>query len=194
MKKISFLLVLCILFSCERKDLNFSKEMIEMLADRGDTINGAIRLPPPLSLFSDIYLQTNSNEIFLTNSNELFFLYKKYYSKQFKSFKSFLNEVLNNEFVFDNKLFKNPKYPRRFKINCKIEKEYSNLGFDRFLKKYSKVSSRKGKLELNKANLKNDEYLTIAYFLYKNRYDISQDCYIGKDYIYKREDYFKTYN
>ncbi|GAA3762165.1 hypothetical protein GCM10022423_12070 [Flavobacterium ginsengiterrae] len=65
------------------------------------------------------------------------------------------------------------------------------MGFKNFLEKYSKSSSRKGKVELNKSNLKNDEYLTIAYLLYINRYDISQDCYIGKDYICKREDFFK---
>ncbi|WJS95872.1 hypothetical protein NYQ10_05305 [Flavobacterium johnsoniae] len=194
MRRIILLIVLCLLFSCERKKPNFSEEMIEMLADRGDTINGAVRLPPPPPSFSDIYIRTNSNQIMLTDGNELFFFYKKYYSKEFKSFKFFLNEVLNKEFVFDNKLLKNPKYPKRFKINPKIEKDYSALGFNKFLEKYSKASSRKGELELNKSNLKNDEYLTIAYFLYINRYDISQDCYLGKDYIYKREDYFEFYN
>lgn len=191
MKRIVLLLLVCFLFSCERKEANFSKEIIEMLADRGDTVNGSVRLPPPPSSFSNIYLSIKSNEIMLTNGDELFFFYKKYYSKEFKSFKSFLNEVLNKGFVFDNKLIKKTKYLQTFKVNPKIEKEYSSLGFKNFLEKYSKSSSRKGKVELNKSNLKNDEYLTIAYFLYINRYDISQDCYIGKDYICKREDFFK---
>ncbi len=191
MKRIVLLLLVCFLFSCERKEANFSKEIIEMLADRGDTVNGFVRLPPPPSSFSNIYLSIKSNEIMLTNGDELFFFYKKYYSKEFKSFKSFLNEVLNKGFVFDNKLIKKTKYLQTFKVNPKIEKEYSSLGFKNFLEKYSKSSSRKGKVELNKSNLKNDEYLTIAYLLYINRYDISQDCYIGKDYICKREDFFK---
>lgn len=91
----------------------------------------------------------------------------------------------------DKKLFKNPTYPKRFTLNQKIEKEYSDLGFDKFLKKYSKPSQRKNEIELNKSNLKTNEYLTIVYLLFINRYDVSEDCYLGIDYIIKREDSFK---
>lgn len=76
-------------------------------------------------------------------------------------------------------------------MNSKIEKEYYSLGFDKFFKKYLKPSSRKYEPELNKSDIKSDEYLTIAYLLFINRYDISSDCYRGKDYIVKREDSFK---
>lgn len=118
--------------------------------------------------------------------------YKKYYTKKFKSFNQFLDASLNNNFVFDKKLFKEKSYYlESFKLNSKIEKEYYSLGFDKFLKKYSKPSSRKQELELNKSNLKTDEYFTIVYLFYINRYDVSSDCYIGKDYIRKREDSFK---
>ena len=131
----------------------------------------------------------NNDEIVLTNGDGLFLFYKEHYSKKFKSFKEFLNAVLNDGLILNSKLFKNSRYPERFKLNSKIEKEYSDLEFDEFLKKYSKPSNRKGVLELNKLIIKSGEYLTVTYFLYKNRYDISRDCYVGKDYIKSRKDY-----
>jgi len=192
MKRIIFLLIFCLLFSCERKEPNFSEEMIEMLVDRGEMNNYSTTLPPPPPmLFSDVYLLTNSDEVVLLNENELFFFYKKDYSTKFKSFKEFLNAVLNDGLLIDEKLFKHSNYPKRFKLNSKIKKEYSDLGSDAFLKKYSKPSIRKNELELNKSIIKADEYLTITYILYKNKYDISTDCYLGKDYVKKREDAFK---
>ncbi len=92
MKKIINLLILfCLLISCERKDPNFSEEMIEILADRGEIKEGVVRLPPPPTSFTDLYFRIKSNEIVLINSNELFFFYNEYYSEKFKSFKDFLN-------------------------------------------------------------------------------------------------------
>lgn len=188
MKKILILLMLfCFLTSCEKKGPNFSEEMIEKLADRGEIKDGIIRLPPPPSTFLDIYINTNNNEFILTTGDELFLFYKECYSNKFKSFKEFLDVVLNNDFIFNKRLFKDSRYPQSFKLNSKTEKEYKDLGFDKFLQKYSKPSSRKKVLELNKSIIKSGEYLTVCYFLYKNRYDISRDCYIGKDYILKRE-------
>ncbi|GGF01442.1 hypothetical protein GCM10011518_08580 [Flavobacterium limi] len=165
--------------------------MIEMLSERGELKNNREALPPPPISFSDVYLLTNNDEVVVLNENELFFFYKKDYSTKFKSFKEFLNAVLNNGFVVEKKMFKHPNYPRRFKLNSKIKKEYSSLGFNAFLKNYSKSSRRKGVMELNKSIIKSEEYLTITYLLYKNRYDISTDCYLGKDYIRKRKDAFK---
>lgn len=191
MKKIFLLLLFCFLFSCEKKETAFSEAMIEMLSERGELKNNSEALPPPPISFSDVYLLTNNDEVVLLNENELFFFYKRDYSTKFGSFKEFLNAVLNDGFVIEKKMFKHPNYPRRFKLNTKIKKEYSDLGFHEFLKKYSKLLSRKGDLELNKSIIKSEEYLTIAYLLYKNKYDISTDCYIGKDYIIKREDSFK---
>jgi len=177
------------LISCERKQPNFSEEMIEKLADRGEIRDGII-LPPAPMPFSDVYINTTNDEFFLVDSNELIFFYKKYYFKKFNSYKDFLNAVLNNGFIFDKKLFKNSGYPQGRRLNSKIEKEYADLGFDEFLKKYSKPSRRKGVLELNKSIIESDEYVTVTYFMFKHRYDISTDCYIGKDYIRKRKDAF----
>jgi Xaa-Pro aminopeptidase len=185
MKKILFLLMLfCFFSSCERKEPNFSEEMIEKLVFKDDGL-------PPYYLGLDLYVITNNNEIHQTNNNELMFFYKKYYSKKFKSFNQFLDAGLNNNFVFDKKLFKEKSYYlESFKLNSKIEKEYSDLGFEEFLKKYSKETTAK-RLALNRATIKDGEYLTIAYFLYKNKYDISSDCYLAIDYLRKREDSFK---
>ncbi len=88
-------------------------------------------------------------------------------------------------------MFKKRIYLVSFKLNPVIEKEYSDLGFDKFLKKYSKPSIRKDELELNKSVIKTGGYSTIKYLLFLNRYDVSVDCYIGKDYIRKRGDAFK---
>ena len=194
MKKIfTLLLLFCFLISCERKEPNFSEEMIENLADRGemqDGKNGVVRLPSAFS-FIDLYVLTNDKEIHLTNINELSFFYDRYYSKEFKTFKEFLNSALNKQYCLDKKRFPNPHYLESFRINSDIKKEYILLGFDKFLKKHSKPSTGNHDFELDYSSIRRDEYLTIKYLLYLNKYDISSDCNIGKDYIRKREDSFK---
>ena len=186
MKKILSLLILfCFLIACDKKDPNFSEEMIEKLVFEDDGL-------PPYYLRLDLYVLTNENEIYQTNNNELMFFYKKYYSKKFKTFDKFLDACLNDNFIFDKNLFKERSYYMvSFKLNSKIETEYTNLGFNEFLKKYSKSSSNKNELEFNKSDLRPSEYSTIKYILYLNKYDVSSDCYSGKDYIRKREDSFK---
>lgn len=183
-------MLFCLLISCERKEPNFSEEMIEKLADPGEVKNGVIRLPPPPASFSDLYVLTNNNEILLSSVGELLFLYKGYYSKEFNSFESFLDAVLNHEFVLDKRLYKKPTYLESFKLNPNIEEEYTDLGFNSFLKKYSRETVSK-RLALNRKIIKEDEYSTVVYILFKNGYDISSDCYLGIDYIRKREDSFK---
>lgn len=74
---------------------------------------------------------------------------------------------MNNGFVIDKKIFKHPNYPKRFKLKIEIEKEYSLLGFYNFLKKYSKETKSK-RLAINKAVMKDREYTTIAFLLFKN--------------------------
>lgn len=180
-------MLFCFLISCERKEPNFSEEMIEKLALRDNEKNGfPIFIPYG---FSDLYFRTNHNEIFMTTENYLYASYKLYYSKKYKSFKMFLETFLNDDFVFDEK---SPLIlEQKFKLDSKIEKEYCDLGFNKFLKKYSKSSKRKNEIELNKSNLKTDEYFTIKYLFYLNKYDVSSDCLIGIDYLRKREDSFK---
>lgn len=188
MKKILTLLIfLYFLTSCERRESNFSEEMIEKLALRDNEKDGfAIFIPYG---FSDFYFKTSQNEIVMTTENNLYASYKLYYSKKYKSYKNFLEIFLDKDFMF------NENFPliveQKFKVNQKIEKEYANLGLDKFLKKYSKLSSGKHELELNKSNFKSDEYFTIKYFLYLNKYDVRSNCLIGIDYIIKRKDSFK---
>ena len=191
MKKILSLMLLCFLISCEKKELNFSKEMITVLADPGEIQdNGAIKLPPPSITFLDIYIRTNDNEILLSSSGELYFFYKEYYSKKFESYDDFLDTVLNQDFVLDKRLLKKPTYLKSFKLNSNTEKEYTDLGFNSFLRKYSKETVSK-RLVLNRKIINEGEYSTIVYILFKNGYDISSDCYLAIDYIRKRKDSFK---
>ena len=178
-------MLFCLLISCERKEPNFSKEMIEKLAYMYE--DAELGLLPSEYLRLDLYILTNDKEICRTNNHDLFIYYRKNYFKKFTSFDFFLDGVLNKEFLLDE----NSKSFYSFKLNQKIQKEYSDLRFDRFLKKYSKQSYRKDELELYKSGLKTDEYFTIKYLLYINKYDVSSDCQIGKDYIRKREDSFK---
>lgn len=178
-------MLFCLLISCERKEPNFSKEMIEKLAYMYE--DAELGLLPSEYLRLDLYILTNDKEICRTNNHYLFIYYRKNYFKKFTSFDFFLDEVLNKEFLLDE----NSKSFYSFKLNQKIQKEYSDLGFDRFLKKYSKQSYRKDELELYTSGLKTDEYFTIKYLLYINKYDVSSDCQMGKDYIRKREDSFK---
>ena len=71
MKKIiSLLMLFCLLISCERKEPNFSEEMIEMLADRGEIKDGVVILPPIPASFTDLYFRITNNEIVLINGNE----------------------------------------------------------------------------------------------------------------------------
>jgi hypothetical protein len=192
MKKIlSLLVLLCFLISCVKKKPNFSKEMINVLAGRGEIQeDGAIKLPPPSVTFLDIYIRTNDNEILLSSGAELFFFYKEYYSKKFDSYEDFLDTVLNQDFVLDKRLLKKPTYLESFKLNSNTEKEYADLGFSSFLKKYSKKLLSK-RIILNRAIIKDGEYSTIAYILFVNGYDLSSDCYLGVAYITKRKDSFK---
>lgn len=185
MKKILTLLFLSLVFiSCDNKEERFSDKMIEeliVLKENND-------IPPPKSLL-DIYVLSDNSEIMLTDNYSLYKFYNHYYYKEFKALKEFLNEVLNKDFVIEKKFFKNQFYLKSFKLNRNIEKKYSEIGFDEFLKKYSeKTASNRTKLK--KTIINENEYLTIVYLLYKNKYDISRDCYIGNDYIIKREDYF----
>ncbi len=189
MKKIlAVLLLFCFLISCENKEPNFSKEMIEKISYEDKRKDGIISLKA--YNFLDFYVVTDNNEVHKTFIGELKYFYNYYYSKEFTSFQSFLDAVLNRSFVLEKKKLKIVHF-NSFKLSPKIEKEYKNQGFNTFLEKHSRTTLRKGELELNKFDLKTDEYLTIAYILFINRYDLSSDCISGRDYVIKREDAFK---
>ncbi len=189
MKKIVVLFMLfCLLISCERKEPNFSEEMIEKLAHMNE--DPELGLLPSRYLSFDLYVLTSNKEICKTNNHDLFFCYKKNYFEKFNSFESFLNAVLNQDFLLDRNLIKNSINSNLIKLNQKIEKEYAQLGFDKFLKKYSEQSYKENQIELKKSIIKSDEYSTISYILYLNRYDISFDDPHVTYHISKREDFF----
>jgi hypothetical protein len=186
MKKIIIIIVLFSIFlSCQKKEENFSKEMIEKLI----VIDNGL---PSKYTFLDLYVLTNNNEVLKTNNDYLFLSYNRYYHMKFKCFEDFLNEVLNENFVFDKSSLYKIIHHRSFKLNQEIEKQYSEIGFEEFIKKYSKKTNKKNaEFELNKSIIKENEYSTIVYLLYKNRYDVSSDCARGEDYIRKRKCSFK---
>lgn len=189
MKKIlTLILLLCFLISCEKKESNFSEEMIEKLAQENDNKDEVISLNA--FNFLDFYVVTDNNEIHQSFKGELRYIYNQYYSKEFTSFESFLDVVLNKSFVIEKKRLKKMTDFNSFKLSTEIEKEYTHLGFTSFLKKYSKKTFSK-RLALNRKIIKEGEYSTIVYILFKNGYDISSDCYLGIDYIRKRENSFK---
>lgn len=187
-KVITLLLLFCLLISCEKKEPNFSKEMIEKLAYEDHNKKDIISI----STFSflNLYVLTDNNEVHQCDKSELWYFHNQYYSKEFPSFEIFLDAVLNKSFIIQKKRLKKIVHFDSFKLNPEIEKEYSNLGFDEFLKKHSKEMASK-RLALNRLEINDNECLTVVYILFKNGYDISSDCYSGIDYIRKREDLFK---
>ena len=187
-KTVTVLMLFCLLISCERKEPNFSEEMIEKLAYEDDSKDGIVSLKA--FNFLDFYAVTDNNEIHKSSKGELWYIHNQYYSDEFKSFESFLDAILNKSFVIKKKRLKKITHFNSFKLNPEIEKEYTHLGFNSFLKKYSKETVSK-RLALNRKIIKEGEYSTIVYILFKNGYDISSDCYLGIDYIQKREDLFK---
>lgn len=180
-------MLLCFFISCEKKESNFSEEMIKKFAAHNDRKDIAVIINPYFYL--DLYIRTNHDTIFITNAIYLHESYKRRYSKKYKTFKEFLETILNEDYVFNES---NQKiiFSRNFKINSKIKNQYSDLGFDEFLKRYSKKSFRKDELELNRSIIKTEEYSTIKYLLYLNGYDVISECLKGIDYIRKREDFF----
>ena len=186
LKKLIIIFGLLLVFaSCQKKEVSFSKEMIEKLSVIDDRI-------PSNYTSLDLYVRINDTVIIQRTINDLFRYYKQNFTHDFKTFDFFLDEVLNNDFKINQKANQKALYLDGFTLNRQIEKEYGQIGFDDFLKKYSKnISSKHFELELNKSSIKQGEYLSITYLLYKNKYDIVKDCYLGIDYIIKREDVFK---
>jgi len=187
-KTLTLLMLFCFLISCERKEPDFSKEMIEKLAIH-DEGKGEVVIINKYA-FIDLYIRTNEDVIFITNGESLYQSYKLYYQNKYNTFKDFLEIVLSEDYALDASKQKIILL-QNFKLNSKVDKEYNQLGFDEFLKKYSKLSVRKNELQLNRSNLNRDEYLTVKYLLYLNRYDVFRDDIHAKDYIKKREDSFK---
>lgn len=180
-KLLTLILILFSLNSCQKEEQNFSDAMIEKLTIESNEI--------PSQYGLDLYLKTVDGRVFLTNNNYLFTIYKKHYRKEFPTFKAFLNGVLNNDYIINKPEVKNLIYDS-FKLNSKVNEKYTELGLEAFFKEYT-TQLKSGNIELNKSIIKEDEYLTVAYFFYVNKFDISRDCYIGSDYINSREASFK---
>lgn len=132
MKKILIaLVVFSYLISCQKKEDNFTKDMINKLIITDNVL-------PSKYSFLDLYILTNNNEIFKTNNHELNVFYKRNYYKKFKTVQDFLEEVLNKNYIIDQSSLNKSVYLESFKLDQEIEKQYSENGFDKFLKKYSK--------------------------------------------------------
>lgn len=83
MKKTAITFIIFSFFlSCQKKEENFTKEMIEKLIV---TDNGL----PSKYTFLDLYVLTNNNEVLKTNNNYLFLSYNRYYQMKFESFEAF---------------------------------------------------------------------------------------------------------
>lgn len=180
-KLLTLIIILFTCTSCQKKEHNFSTTMIEKLTIETNKI--------PSQYGIDLYLKTVDGRIFLTNNNYLFTIYQKHYKKDFPTFKGFLNEILNNDYIINKPEIKNLIYDS-FKLNSKINEEYTKLGFGAFFKKYTSEFNS-GNTKLNTSLISKEEYLTVAYLFYMNKFDISRDDYIGIDYIITREKTFE---
>lgn len=187
-KTLTLLMLFYFLISCERKEPDFSKEMIEKLAIHDEGKGDVVTINK--YAFIDLYIRTNEDEIFITNGESLYQSYKLYYQKKYNTFKDFLEIVLSEDYALDASKQKIILL-QNFKLNSKVDKEFESLGIDELLKKYSKPSLSENEDELNSLIIKPDEFFTISYLLYLNRYDLKVDDIHGRYFIIKREDSFK---
>ena len=180
-KLLTIIIVVLAIISCQKKEDYFSEAMIEKLNIDTNEI--------PSQYGIDLYLKTDDNRIFLTTNNYLFRIYQKHYKKEFPTFKAFLNETLNNDYNLNKPEIKNLIYDS-FKLNIKVNKEYTELGFEAFFRKYTSEFNN-GNTKLNTSLISEEEYLTVAYLFYINKFDISRDDYIGIDYVVRRDKTFE---
>jgi hypothetical protein len=188
--KSSFFVSICLLISCESKKPNFSKEIIKNFSELSEVNDTLVKAPPPTTYQIDLFVKTSDKEILLSSVSELLFLYKNHYYLKFDSFSKFLNAVLNQDYILDSKVHNKRTYLESFKVNPNIEKDFNRIGIEMFLRKYSKTTASK-RVAIKREIIKEGEYSTIAYILFKNGYDLSSDCYLGIDYIRKRKESFK---
>ncbi|MBO9584400.1 MAG: hypothetical protein J7574_09605 [Flavobacterium sp.] len=183
MKRIVFILIFWCFISCEKRSTIIDDDVL-------DKLSKAKYEMPSIYGQESLFVSVKNFEIIKTNADFLNYLYELKFKKAYKSFKEFLDAVLNHKIEIDKNDFKNVYY-EVFILSDKITKEYEK-GFNIFYTKYTEELNLKNKkIVLKKTKLNKDEFLTIQYYFYLNGYQIQEDDYNGFYYVVDRETLFK---
>jgi len=183
MKKLIFILIFWSFNSCEKKSTIINDDVI-------DKLSKAKYEMPSVYGQESLFVSIGNSEIIKTNADFLNYLYELKFKKLYKSFKEFLDAVLNHKIKINKNDFKNVYY-EVFILSGNIIKEYEK-GFDIFYTRYTKELNLKSKkIVLKKTKLNRNDFLTIQYFFYLNGYQILEDDYNGYYYVVDRKTLFK---
>ena len=183
MKKIMLLLIVVLLYSCEKKN----DIITENVADKLKT---AKYTKPSVYGQEDLFIVTKENEIVKTNADFLNYLYELRFNKSYSSFKEFLLEVLNQNNNISKDNFKNIG-SEIFVLDNAITKEYEK-GFDFFYNNYTKkINQKSEKIILKVDRLNKKQFLTVQFYFYINDYQVQEDDYSGFYFVNERKIVFK---
>jgi hypothetical protein len=173
-KNRKLLLILFILsfsiFSCEKNKIIISDDLIMELSKHtfdNPTRHGNLLLFIPLE----------NNEYSITHVNELYLIYKSSYEREYKTFESYLSEVLNQQIVLQKSKFLN-RPSTFFKLDNEVTNIYNNSSIFDFKNKFCKCIEED--CILNVPTYSQDKNNTILYYFFINEYNITFDDYIGK--------------
>lgn len=122
------------------------------------------------------FAQNNNEQICLVKAFEIFHAYKE--GKKVNTYEEFFNNVLNEK----ESIKIDSTDHKCFKVNDKIKNDYLKLEKNEFLKKYTIKSGYENRYLINN-KLEWDEIENVGYFLFKSRFGIIFDDYLGAYYV-----------
>jgi hypothetical protein len=191
MKKIViYILIIIGLFSCNEitLDTKISKEIIDLICEEKIKQKKLSDSKSKLMIYKkfpndDVFAKLNNDKFVETDFYELLRIYEKEFTSKFNSYNEFMYEVINKDLVLNEKGF----YEKPFYLDEDLNKEFKNLAFEDFLKKYSLRKKDDEKLYLKDELFSGNRYLTISYLLYTKGYYLGGGCLGDGTKIYKFE-------
>jgi hypothetical protein len=191
MKKIViYILIIIGLFSCNEitLDTKISKEIIDLICEEKIKQKKLSDSKSKLMIYKkfpndDVFAKLNNDKFVETDFYELLRIYEKEFTSKFNSYNEFMYEVINKDLVLNEKGF----YEKPFYLDEDLNKEFKNLAFEDFLKKYSLRKKYDEKLYLKDELFSGNRYLTISYLLYTKGYYLGGGCLGDGTKIYKFE-------
>lgn len=172
MKIIKTILVILTTFlftSCNKKNtVIFDNTLIEKMSNEDAT------LPSQYSMFN-LYVKCKNNLITQTNIQQLKGFYKK--SDRTKTFKVYLQEVLNQKMIVDES-----RDIDCFTLDNEVTQEYGKGNFKNFLETYFDKKENCFRL---KSGIDGNKRETIFYYTFLHNYLATFDDYIGYYYLVK---------
>lgn len=184
------LLVLIGLFSCKENDSKqkFSNDLIDLICaekiKQKKLFDSKSKTQIKTYYSIEIFVKLNNEKFVETDFQELLDVYEKSFKTKFDTYNQFMYKVINGDFALNE----NELGEKSFYLDKALKKEFENVPFDVFLKKYSFRKKDDKKLYLKHDSFSGNKYLTISYLLYtKGRY-LGSGCLGEGTAIYKFED------